>query len=287
MRAGLFSLTLLIAIIGSSSARAGCWPNETFPLVCWLDTKGEGCLAHHALTDAKAVMYPHPNQSLYEFETAHWWTGPKQTACPPSKTIKFSGIWDRETGKAEETGSTGWSSWTRYTYCSNNPWTGQGPPSVPICSGPAGDPNVGIPFTSAMLSQTQKSNLLLVQEPLHTRCLQVKPDPMGSEWLTGNSIVEVTVSHHEYQKIEWHLFFMEYYSFDGWKEVPAPKSKVPLIVPGTKYTERRIATSRGKFFLNKQGRWKIVAVPKPISLAAQFIGTTVTNECPGARFNIQ
>ena len=287
MRAGLFAFALAIAMLGSWSARAGCWPSDNFPLVCWLDTQGEGCVAHHALTSAKAVMYPHPNQSIYEFETTHWWTGPSVTACPPSKTIKFTGIWDRETGKAEEKASTGWSSWSRYTYCSNNPWTGQGPPTVPICSGPAGDPNVGIPVTSAMLSQTQRSNLLLVQEPLHTRCLQVKPDPLGSKWLTGNSIVEVIASHHEYQKIEWHLFFLEFYSFDAWKEVPAPKSKAPLISQGTKYTERRIATSRRKFWLNKQGRWNIVAVPKPTSPAAQLVATTVTNECPGARFNIQ
>jgi hypothetical protein len=286
VRACLFASALVIAVLGSSSAHAGCWPSENFPLVCWLDTKGEGCSEHHALTSAKAVMYPHPNQSIYEFETTHWWTGPPITACPPSKTIKFTGIWDRETGKAEEKASTGWSSWSRYVYCSNNPWTGQGPPTVPICSGPANDPNVGQPVTSAMLSQSQRLNLLQVQEPLHTRCLQVEPDPMGSEWLTGNSLVRVVVSHHEFQKIEWHYFFQEFYSFDGWKEVPAPKSKVPLIST-KKYTERRIATTTGRFWLNKQGRWKIVAVPKPTSPAAQLVATTVTNECPGARFNIQ
>jgi hypothetical protein len=286
VRACLFALALVVAILGSSSAHAGCWPSENFPLVCWLDTKGEGCSEHHALTSAKAVMYPYPNQSIYEFETTHWWTGPPITACPPSKTIKFTGIWDRETGKAEEKASTGWSSWSRYVYCSNNPWTGQGPSTVPICSGPANDANVGQPVTSAMLSQSQRVNLLQVQEPLHTRCLQVEPDPLGSEWLTGNSFVRVVVSHHEFQKIEWHYFFQEFYSFDGWNEVPAPKSKAPLIST-KKYTERRIATTTGRFWLNKQGRWKIVAVPKPTSVAAQLVATTVTNECPGARFNIQ
>ena len=137
-----------------------------------------------------------------------------------------------------------------------------------------------------MLTQSQRANLLQVQEPLHTRCLQVEPDPMGSEWLTGNSLVRVVVSHHEFQKIEWHYFFQEFYSFDGWKEVPAPKSKVPLIST-KKYTDRRIATTTGRFWLNKKGRWMIVAVPKPTSFAAQLVATTVTNECPGARFNIQ
>ncbi len=286
MRAYLFGLTVVIAVLGSSSARAGCWPSENVPIVCWLDTKGEGCLAHHALTSAKVVMYPYPKQSIYEFETTHWWTGPPQTACPPSKTVKYSSIWDRETGKAEETASTGWSSWTRYIYCSNNPWTGQGPPTVPICSGPADDANVGQPVTSAMLSQSQRTDFLHVQEPLHTRCLQVEPDPAGAAWLTGSSMVKVVASHHEFQKIEWHFYFRDFYSVDPWKEVPMPKSKVPLIAT-KKYTERRIATTTGRFWLNKKGRWMIVAIPKPTSLAAQLVGTTVTNECPGARFNIQ
>ncbi|WP_298887510.1 hypothetical protein [uncultured Bradyrhizobium sp.] len=76
MRAYLFALAPVLAILGSSSAHAGCWPSENFPIVCWLDTKGEGCSEHHALTSVKAVMYPYPNQSIYEFETTHWWDGP-------------------------------------------------------------------------------------------------------------------------------------------------------------------------------------------------------------------
>ncbi len=102
----------------------------------------------------------------------------------------------------------------------------------------------------------------------------------------GKAIVEVVVSHHEYQKIEWHRFFQEFYSSDGWKEVPAPKTKIPLFST-KKYTERRVATTTGRFWLNKQGRWKIVAIPKPTSFAAQLVATTETNECPGALFNIQ
>ncbi|WP_375157352.1 hypothetical protein [Bradyrhizobium sp. RDT46] len=286
VRACLLALTFVIGLLGSSAVHAGCWPSDSFKIVCWIDTKGVDCSAHHALTSAKVVTYSYPSQSIYEFETTHWWTGPKETACPPNKTVKFSSVWDRETGKAEEKVSVGWSSWSRYVYCSNNPWTGQGPSTVPICSGPANDPNVGQPVTSAMLSQSQRLNLLQVQEPLHTRCLQVEPDPFSPKWLTGKPFVEVVVSHHEYQKIEWHRFFQEFYSSDGWKEVPAPKTKIPLFST-KKYTERRVATTTGRFWLNKQGRWKIVAIPKATSFAAQLVATTETNECPGALFNIQ
>lgn len=287
MRACLFSFALVIATLGSaSSARAGCWPSDTVPIVCWLDTYGLACEPHHALTSAKAVLKPEPRYSIYEFETAHWWTSHKTVACPPSKTTKFTGVWDRETGKAEETASNGWSTWTRYVYCTNNPWTGQGPATVPICSAPAGDPNVGLPVTSAMLSKSEKYRLLHVEEPLHTRCQQIEPSALDSAWLKGNSVVSVVAAHHEYQKIEWHLWFLDFYDFGPWKEVTAPKMPVPMPVI-IKYTERRIATTKRYFWLNKPGRWKVVAVPKPTSIVAQLVSTGGSNECPGAVFNVQ
>lgn len=287
MRAFLFAFALAIATLGpASSARAGCWPSDSVPIVCWLDSHGLGCTPHHALTSAKAVLYPEPRYSIYEFETVHWFTSDPSVACPATKTTKFTGVWDRETGKAEEKASTGWSTWTRYIYCSHNPWTGQGPATPPICAAPAGDPNVGSPVTAAMLSQSQKSNLLYVQEPLHTRCQQIEPSDFGSTWLNGSSVVRVVAAHHEYQKLEWHVLFMDFYEFGPWHEVAAPKPKVPLLST-TRYTERRIAKSTRYFWLNKPGRWKVVAVPKPTSIAAQLVATVVTNECPGAEFGVQ
>ncbi|MGJ5153283.1 hypothetical protein [Bradyrhizobium sp. HKCCYLR1023] len=288
MRRYLLAFTLVIAALGfTSSARAGCWPNENFHLVCWLDTYGTACEAHHALTSVRAVLYPEPRYSYYEFEVSHWWTAHKTVACPPNQKTTFSGVWDRETGKAEETATTGISSVTRRVYCSNNPWTGQGPPTVPICSYPADDPNVGLPVTSAMLTQSQRDDLLRVQEPSHTRCQQIKPLEDEVSWLNGRPIVEVVASHHEYQKLEWHLWFMDFGEFGPWHEVAAPKPKGPLIWKGTTYTERRIATSRHRYWLNKPGRWKVVAKPKPTAAAAQAIPISVTTECPGATFNVQ
>jgi hypothetical protein len=287
MRTCVFAFALVIVSFGlSSEARAGCWPSETFPVVCWLDTYGLACEAHHALTSAKAVLQTEPRLSIYEFETSHWWTSHPTVACPPPKTTKFTGIWDRETGKAEEKASTGWSTWSRYIYCSSNPWTGQGPPGVPLCSGPAGDPNVGLPVTSAMLSQGQKNNLLRVQEPVHTRCQQIEPPELSSAWLTGNSVVSVVAAHHEYQKIVWHVWFLDFYEFGPWHEVAAPKMPAPTPIV-TKYTERRIATTKRYFFLNKPGRWKLVAEAKPTSLFAQLVSPPWSSPCPGGVFNVQ
>lgn len=288
MRVGILAFALVIAVFAStSSARAGCWPSDSLPLVCSLDTHGLACSEHHALTSARAVQYPHPRYSFYEFETVHWWTADPTVACPPTKTIKFSSSWDRETGKAEETASTGFSTWTRYIYCGHNPWTGQGPATPSACVIPAGDPNADFPATVGMLSASQRSDLLRVQEPLHTRCLQVSPSEFGSTWLTGSAIVKVVVSHHEFQKIEWHLWFLDFYDYGPWHEVAAPKTKVPLLSPATTYSDGRVATSARSFWLNKPGRWKIVAVPKPTWWAAQLVATSVTNECPGAEFDVQ
>ncbi len=287
MRTWLFALALILVTFGSaSSARAGCWPSETFPVVCWLDTYGLACEQHHALTSAKAVLQPEPRLSIYEFETVHWWTSHPTVACPASKTTKFTGIWDRETGKAEEKASNGWSTWSRYVYCNKNPWTGQGPATVPICSWPAGDPNVGLPVTSAMLSQSQKTNLLQVQEPVHTRCQQIEPPELSSAWLKGNSVVHVSAAHHEYQKVEWHLWFMHFQTFEPWTEVTPPKLKAPTPTY-TKYTERRIATTTRHFWLNQPGRWKVVAVVKPSAVAAQQASPGWNDECPGAVFNVE
>ncbi|CCD93721.1 exported hypothetical protein [Bradyrhizobium sp. ORS 375] len=288
MRAYLLAAAIVSLMLGfASPARAGCWPSESYPLVCWLDTKGWGCVAHHALTSVKAVNYPQPRYSFYELEATHWWTSGPTTACPPTKTTKFTGSWDRETGLAEETASTSGGTLSRHITCSHNPWTGQGPADVPICASAANDPNAGSPASASVLTPDQKYNLLHVQEPLHTRCQLISPSELGSAWLKGSSVVEVIVAHHEFQKIEWHLWYMPFYEFGPWQEVAPPKPKFIMMWPATKYSERRIATSTRRFWLNKAGRWKVVAVPKPISPQAQAIATTVTNECPGAYFNIE
>ncbi len=286
MRVCILAFALVIAVFAStSSARAGCWPSENFPIVCFLDTQGIGCVQYHALTSAKAVQYPQPRYSIYEFETTHWWKGGKEMACPPNKTVKLTGVWDRETGKAEETVSNGWSSWSQNATCTNNPWTGQGPSGVPLCSFPTNDPNAGLPATSAMLTAAQKDNLLHIQEPLHTRCQLLSPTEFGATSLAKPSIVEVIVAHHEFQTIQWHLLFLDHGDLGPWHEVAPPKPKAVMIWQGTRYSERRIATSRRKFWLNKPGHWKVVAIPT--LQTAQMSATMVSLECPGADFDVQ
>lgn len=157
---------------------------------------------------------------------------------------------------------------------------------MPLCSGPAGDPNLGLPVTSAMLSQSQKYDLLHVQEPVHTRCQQIEPPELSSAWLTGNSVVSVVAAHHEYQKIVWRVWFLDFYEFGPWHEVAAPKMPAPMPIV-TKYTERRIATTKRYFLLNKPGRWKLVAEARSTSKPAQLVSPPWSSPCPGAVFNIQ
>ncbi|CCD89052.1 exported protein of unknown function [Bradyrhizobium sp. ORS 285] len=288
MRGYLLAAAIMSLTLGfSSPARAGCWPSESYPLVCWLDTKGWGCVAHHALTGVKAVYYPQPRYSLYELEATHWWTSGSTTACPPTKTTKFTGTWDRETGLAEETATTTGGTLSRHVTCSHNPWTGQGSSGVPICASAANDPNAGTPASPGLLSPGQKDDLLHVQEPLHTSCELLSPAEIGWHAAKVNSVVQVVVAHHEFQKIEWHLWYAPSDGLGLWQEVAPPKPKFIMMWPATKYSERQIATSTRKFWLNKAGRWKVVAVPKPISPQAQAIPTTVTNECYGVFFNTE
>lgn len=282
MRAYRIAAIAVATIIWATPAKAGCWPSDNFPLVCWLDTYGLACEHHRALTSAKAVLWPEPRYSIYEFEIVDWWTSHPTVACPPTKTATVTGVWDRETGKAEESSP---SAGSRYVYCNRNPWTGQGPSAPTLCSAPANDPNVGLPVTSAMLSQSQKQSLLLAQEPVHTRCQQMEPSSIGSQWLKGSSLVRVVAAHHEHQKIEWRLFFLDFYEFGPWHEATPPKSPAPTPTY-TKYTERRIATTTRRFWLNKPGRWLVIPVAKPASTLAQTLSPAWHDDCPGAVFNI-
>lgn len=285
MRVCILAFTLVIAMFAStSSARASCWPSDNFKVFCWLDTHGIGCVQYRALTSAKAVQDPLPRYSIYEFEMTLSWIGGKEMACPPNQTAKLTGVWDRETGKVEEA-TAAWPNWSQTANCTNNPWTGQGPSGVPLCSFSADDSNGGLPVTSAMLTAAQKDNLLHVQEPLHTRCQLLSPSGFGSTSFSKPSIVEVIVAHHEFQTIQWHLLFLGYGDLGPWHEVAPPKPKAVMIWQGTKYSERRIATSRHKYWLNKPGHWKVVAVPTLAS--AQMSATMVSLQCPAAYFNVQ
>jgi len=255
------AIAIIIATLGCSSpALAGCWPSESFPIVCWLDTYGLACEQHRTLTTAEAYTVQWPRASTYKFAFVDTWTAASEVACPATKTTTVIASWDRETGKAEEWEQT--SGAYRYVYCNRSPWTGQGPNTPTLCSGPAGDPQAKLPVTPYLLSDAQKNGLLYIDEPTHTSCQITEPTSAFGIPTTVNSIVEVAVAHHEFQNIQWHVFWQD-------NEITPPHLPGPDLTQ-TEYTERRIATTRRSFRLNKPGQWRIVATATPSFQLVQF-----------------